>query len=488
MTAKCSLFIVLQLLIISAGITPSVSTQTPNQRALSHSGSVGSLPPGSKRYALVVGVDEYQDTQINRLGGASNDAKALGDALIRYAGFLSEQVVLLTSNQPVELQPTRTNILRRLSNLGQVVPKDGLLLVSFAGHGIERDGQAYLLPMDAQVNGDIALLEDSAINVKTVRDRIRANGVGQVILILDACRNNPMAGRGNTRNPLTDAYTRAFNFDIRNRDIKAFATLYATGVGQVAHEYKEKKQGYFTWALVEGLKARAANEKGEVTLRGLLKYVEDTVPKRTQIDLGAGMKQIPWADIQGYKADDLVIAVAAPAAPATVSGTPADPLSIELSFWETIKNSGNADDFKAYLQQYPNGRFAALARIRIDPLTSARADAETRKGPAVSGDGLSKSLGDDPVSGLWLARYGPGAFPFTLKLKLQGETVTGQHVLEGISSQLISGRWAGGELVLTITHGKSKFRMVATFDGSKLVGKKYIDGSTTPLEWSAQKQ
>ena len=36
----------------------------------------------------------------------------------------------------------------------------------------------------------------------------------------------------------------------------------------------------------------------------------------------------------------------------------------ELEFWESIKNSTHAEDYKAYLQAYPDGRFASLARAR----------------------------------------------------------------------------------------------------------------------------
>ena len=44
--------------------------------------------------------------------------------------------------------------------------------------------------------------------------------------------------------PLPEAYARGFNFDVRNREVNAFVTLYATEIGQVAYEFKEKKQGY----------------------------------------------------------------------------------------------------------------------------------------------------------------------------------------------------------------------------------------------------
>jgi hypothetical protein len=266
------------------------------------------LPAKGKRYALIIGVDKYADTQITTLGGASNDAKALAGALVTYAGFPADQVILLASDQPAERQPTRGNILRRLSNLATDFPKDGLLLFSFAGHGMERGGQAFLLPSDAQVSDDVSLLEQTAVNVQIVKDWVKKSGVRQVLLLLDACRNDP-GGRAEADNPLTETYTRGFNFNTRNREVEAFVTLYATTIGHRAYEYKEKKQGYFTWALVEGMKGGAANEKGEVTLDGLVKYLQDRVPKQVRLDLGAGKVQRPYAVIEGYKADELVLSV-----------------------------------------------------------------------------------------------------------------------------------------------------------------------------------
>lgn len=269
---------------------------------------VKTFPASPKRYALVIGVDKYADTQISSLGGAGNDAKALAKSLIAHAGFAADQVTVLASDQPAERQPTRGNILRRLSNLATVVPPDGLLLISFSGHGMERAGQAFLLPTDAQVSDDVDLLEQTAINVSQVKDRIRKIGVGQVVLLLDACRNDP-AGRANKKNPLTENYTKGFTFDVRNREVTAFATIYATEVGQRAYEYKEKGQGYFTWAVVEALGGGAANDKGEITLGALVKYLQDRVPRRVAQDLGSGNDQRPFAVIEGYKADDLVVAV-----------------------------------------------------------------------------------------------------------------------------------------------------------------------------------
>jgi Flp pilus assembly protein TadD len=346
------------------------ATANPVSSVVSQVDGIRNLPPSPKRWALVIGVDKYMDPQISPLKGSDNDARLIADALVRYAGFPQDQVILLSTTQPMERQPTRVNILRRLSNLSTAVPKDGLLLVSFAGHGMERGGQAFLLPSDSQISDQVSFLEETAISINRVKDRIKETGVGQVVVLLDACRNDP-GGRADAPNALSTAYTNAFNFDVRNREVQAFATVYATGIGQRAYEYTEKKQGYFSWAVVEGLKGGAANDKGEVTLSGLVKYVQDNVPKRIAVDLGSTKQQRPFAIIEGYRAEDLVMSVTSNASMANSPNTPTiatvDPAAIELSYWETIKNSTNPEDFKGYLEKYPDGQFATLAKSRAQP-------------------------------------------------------------------------------------------------------------------------
>jgi len=228
-----------------------------------------------------------------------------------------------------------------------------------------------LIPSDARLSHDVSLLEESAVSVTRMHDRIKAIGVGQVIVLLDACRNDP-GGRADAPNNMSAAYAK-FNFDVRNREVQAFATLYATAIGQRAYEYTEKRQGYFTWAVVEGLKGGAANDKGEVTLAALLKYVQNTVPKRIAIDLGPNEQQKPFATIEGYRADELIVAVSGSKL-ATNLNQPVtsgiDTANAEVSFWESIKNSADPEDLKDYLKRYPNGAFEGIAKRRIQAMAT----------------------------------------------------------------------------------------------------------------------
>jgi hypothetical protein len=76
------------------------------------------------------------------------------------------------------------------------------------------------------------------------------------------------------------------------------------------------------------------------------------------------------------------------AASAQSSPAPADVLRMEMVFWESVRNSANPGDFRAYLEKYPTGNFAALARNRLAALEKGVAP-----GPAVP-----KSLTPEPMA------------------------------------------------------------------------------------------
>ncbi|TFW07524.1 formylglycine-generating enzyme family protein [Oxalobacteraceae bacterium OM1] len=62
----------------------------------------------------------------------------------------------------------------------------------------------------------------------------------------------------------------------------------------------------------------------------------------------------------------LIACALAASTPAVAGVMPKDSAEqVELTFWESIKDSNQPGDYEAYLQQYPNGRFAALAKSRI---------------------------------------------------------------------------------------------------------------------------
>lgn len=317
---------------------------------------IQTLPSEAKRWALVVGVDEYEDQNISKLRGASNDARSLKKALVEFAGFPADQVIVIASGEQDARKPTRANILQRLSNITRLVPKDGLFLFSFSGHGMERSGQSFLLPSDVRLSDDAGLLEDVSVPVSRVRQRIKEAGLQQVLVLLDACRNEP-GGRADAPNALTDTFVKSFQFDVLNREVTAFATLYATKIGERAWE-NEMNRGYFSAAIEEALSGKAANSNGEVTLGSLVRYLQETVPKRVAVDVGPKGRQFPFSEIGGYKADQLVLSSTRP----SVANTGADGCH---EAWAFAKETSDKLMISRFIARYPNCDLVSQARLKL---------------------------------------------------------------------------------------------------------------------------
>ena len=126
---------------------------------------------------------------------------------------------------------------------------------------------------------------------------------------------------------------------------------YATAPGSVAAD-GDGQNGLYTEALLEALR-----EPG-------LKVVE--VFKRVRIEVTRRSKgaQTPWES--SSLTGDLVVNVTVNVTPAAVTAaTPSPSADREALFWMSIKDGSDPGAFEAYLKQYPQGTFAALARQRL---------------------------------------------------------------------------------------------------------------------------
>jgi hypothetical protein len=102
---------------------------------------------------------------------------------------------------------------------------------------------------------------------------------------------------------------------------------------------------------------------------------------RAEVMKQTGSKQVPWeaSSLVGtfyFSGGTNSTAPNSGASKAAPSETRFDAAAFEYSYWETIKNSTSADEFKAYLSRYPEGQFAALAKVKIKNLEVATKPAE----------------------------------------------------------------------------------------------------------------
>ena len=98
----------------------------------------------------------------------------------------------------------------------------------------------------------------------------------------------------------------------------------------------------------------------------------------------------------------------------------AEPHSVEVVFWESIKESTRAADYEAYLEQYPEGSFATLARTRLEEFASAGGgmrDPKDREVELAFWESVRES--DNPATlQAYLEKYPEGEFKALAEIRL----------------------------------------------------------------------
>ncbi len=188
------------------------------------------------RVALVVGNSTY--AHIGRLPNPDNDAWDMSAAL-RQLGF----------EVTTELDADRVELTEALRAFTRQSAGADVSLVFYAGHGIEMDGVNYLVPVDARLERDV----DVRFETVTVDDLlVSTTGASLRLVILDACRNNPLA-RSMQRTAATRTVSGGSFADL-NEDLLGDETLvaYAAAAGTTAADGLGRNSPY-TAALLSHL-------------------------------------------------------------------------------------------------------------------------------------------------------------------------------------------------------------------------------------------
>jgi hypothetical protein len=303
-------------------------------------------PAWAARHALVIGNNAYPG---NELRSAVNDARDVAAAL-KQSGF----EILLRENA------TRDGMFQAIQEFGGKLRDGDVALFYFAGHAIQVRDRNYLIPVDAKVKqeDDVTFysLDVAEVLQRMDRARTRAN-----LLILDACRDNPFSST-----------VRFSSVGLAQMSAPPGTLIaYATAPGQVARE-GTGRNGVFTKHLLRHMST--ANQPVELTL----KRVREGVLADTK------GQQVPW-DSSSLRGDIVFAGEAAQpgVTVAAVSSPSVDTrMNVERTFWESIKDSRDPKEFDAYIQQFPDGVFAMLARGRLQQLQNAEAAANRTPGPA----------------------------------------------------------------------------------------------------------
>jgi hypothetical protein len=260
-----------------------------------------------KKYAIVIGINDYSGKFIPDLKYAVTDAEALYNVLIdpRQGGFLKENVFLLTDSS--DNPPSAANIGKTLKRMISQVDEDDLALVFFSGHGYEEEGRAYLLPNDADIDAlDYTAIERDAF-VRQV-DKLKAK---KVIVIMDACHSGGIS-RGGKGVGSDAALSNRYYDTFLGSQGRAF--IASCSGGQLSWEDEQFGHGVFTNSLVRGLSGEAdtSPQDGLVTLFELRRFLEEEVSdwaerhgktQQPQVSLEAAYGDMPLSINMNYVED-----------------------------------------------------------------------------------------------------------------------------------------------------------------------------------------
>ena len=155
---------------VAAAAPPVAAYRLPVRRSV----KAATLPQIQRKIAILIGIDEYNDARIPRLGNAVKDAQAVADSLETHLGY--ETVVLEN--------PDRATIFKVLNQLSaEVGPADSVVLY-YAGHGelVEKTGQGYWQAADADATRPETWIANADI------DRLlRQLPASQSAMISDSC-------------------------------------------------------------------------------------------------------------------------------------------------------------------------------------------------------------------------------------------------------------------------------------------------------------
>ncbi len=236
---------------------------------------VASLSHAAQTYLVAAGAESYDDGSISSLSYAVADARSMA-ASFAAAGVPQPNITLLTSDATDRLQrPSKFNILRGLQRYREKAVGDDTLIFFFAGHGMEKDGVAYLLTSDSFREE----LAQTALPMTLVRSVLNGFQAKHVLFLIDACRNDPDKARAEADARLDDKFARDIRMKLAERpeDRITAALLLACDVGQRAWEMPDEGHGAFTYWLLRGLSGEAGGGAGGVKLSALAEYVEREV-------------------------------------------------------------------------------------------------------------------------------------------------------------------------------------------------------------------
>jgi uncharacterized caspase-like protein len=284
-----------------------------------------------RRVALVIGNSDYKDNSLT-LVNPKNDADAIA-AVLKSLDF-EVQLVINVGKRDMD------GVLERFARLAASADS---ALFYYAGHAIQYQGKNYLMPVDAVLEDEISVRYNlvSVDDARSALDRVS----GVQIMILDACRNNPIADRFN-RMP-SGGQTRGVSATrglARIDKTQGMVVAYATAADDVALDGDSTANSPFASALVKEMQ-----EPG-LEIGTMFRRVAHDVNAST------GGRQRPETSINLLSEYYLN--------------------QSDRKIWEGMRETADIPQIQEFLRRYPNSMSSLEAKYRLEVLERAKRDRE----------------------------------------------------------------------------------------------------------------
>lgn len=265
--------------------------------------STQALEMGQARlWALLVGVNQYQDETLTDLRYSATDCQGLGEALSAAARGFPNKVIQIYHDlapQAATLATVRTS----LEKMAAAARPEDTVLFYFSGHGIltPNSQQAVLCLADTRRSS----LRETGLGVQELLQHLDGCAARQQLIWLDACHSGDLSlrgARGDFTASLLDPTSHLVTV-LRKRSTqgKGLYALLSCDQGQKSWEFPELGHGVFTYYLMRGLRGEAADSQGIIEADGLYRYVyQQTLQYIDKLN-----QQIGWINQQKRSSGDL---------------------------------------------------------------------------------------------------------------------------------------------------------------------------------------
>ncbi|MCJ2025147.1 caspase domain-containing protein [Methylobacterium sp. J-067] len=305
----------------------------------------------ARRVALVIGNSNYINTA--RLTNPANDSADIA-AELRSLGF---EVIY-------GADATKASMDQSIEQFARLSKDAEAALFFYAGHGMQFEGRNYIMPVDAQLEDEVSL-RYQMIAIDDVRAAIeRASGVK--ILILDACRNNPLAERLIRSISVGSRDVAAVRGFTRPEQMRGMVVAYATQANDTAQDGGGRNSP-FTTALLDELKVPG------LEIGVLFRRVASKVYTATK------GRQVPELSIS------------------LLSDYALNTSETDQTAWARVRASTNVADVRSFVERFPTSFYAPDARLRLKLLEHAGPDVAALMAPTSS---LEEPTSLGPITGL----------------------------------------------------------------------------------------